>query len=500
VNQGARDRDSDGRSLDAGLDAGRFDVLVIGGGIVGAGVARDAALRGLRTLLVEQSDFASGTSGRSSRLLHGGLRYLAQGRIGLVREASLEKLRLSRMAAHLCQPLAFVFPAWKNRAWPYWKLVLGVRVYDLLCGGNNLGRSSTLNARSLLASLPALRPTGLAGGVRYFDALTNDARLVIDTLRSARNAGALALNYTAFVSGAHSSGGWACTIRDQLSGKETEVRAGAVVNAAGAWASRFPQSGVRLRLTKGVHLVIDRARLPVNDAVVLPEGQRILFVIPWGKRVILGTTDTDYEGDPGAVRTGRADVDYILGVVNTGFPGARIRIEDLIGVWAGVRPLLAPAREKPSAPSDISRSHSIRMTEPGWFDVAGGKLTVYRLMAEQAIDRVGSWMGLPLPPSRTASLPLEGGPASGILPPPVEQAVVQECCRREWAVHLGDVMRRRTSWHYYHANHEHIAGLAAQWMAEELGWTRERTAFELEQYCETTEHWPGTAVEAAGKQ
>jgi glycerol-3-phosphate dehydrogenase len=418
----------------AALATGPFDVLAIGGGIVGAGVARDASLRGLRTLLVEQADFASGTSSRSSRLLHGGLRYLAQGRIGLVREASLEKLRLSRLAPHLCQPLPFIFPVRKNTHWPLWKLAIGVKVYDLLCGGNNLGRSSTFDTSSLLASVAGLEPAGLVGGVRYFDALTNDARLVNDTLRSSCDAGAVALNYAAFVTGSPSSAGWTCTLCGQLAGRETQVRARAVVNAAGAWAAMFPHSGVRLRLTKGVHLVIDRARLPVNDAVFLPEGDRIIIVIPWGERVILGTTDTDCGGDPGAVRANASDVDYILNAVNTGFPRARIRTEDLISVWAGVRPLIAPSTLKPSAPSDLSRSHRIHMTEPGWFDVAGGKLTTYRSMAEQTVDRISRWMGLRLPPGRTAELLIGGGSGSGVLPPKMEPAVVRECCRQEWAV------------------------------------------------------------------
>jgi glycerol-3-phosphate dehydrogenase len=477
----------------ASLNARTFDLLIVGGGIVGAGVARDAALRGLSTLLVEQSDFASGTSSRSSRLLHGGLRYLAQGRIGLVREASLEKLRIGRMAPHLCSPLPFVFPAWKGAGWPRWQMSIGVKIYDLLCGGQNFGASSTFGKQGLLAAVPGLRPAGLSGGVRYFDALTNDARLVLDTLRSAHSAGALALNYTAFVSGSRGGKEWTCAVRDHLGGREAEVRARAVIDAAGAWAPRLPHCGIRLRLTKGVHLVIHRARLPVNDAVVLPEGDRILFVIPWGERVILGTTDTDYDGDPAAVRTDAADIGYILDVVNAGFPGARLRAEDLISSWAGVRPLIAPATDKKGTPSDTSRSHQIRMTEPGWFDVAGGKLTTYRLMAEQTVDRAGRFLGLSLPPSRTFELPIDAGPVSGILPPPVEAAVARECCRREWAIHLDDVLLRRTSWHFYHDDHAALAERCAGWMASELGWNAERTALEIGQYMDTAEHYPRTA-------
>src|SRR5947208_2656319 len=177
-----------------------LDVLIVGGGIVGSGISRDAALRSLTTLLVEQSDFASGTSSRSSRLLHGGLRYLAQGRVGLVREASVEKMTLARIAPHLCQPLPFLFPVWKGAGWSRWMLAIGVKVYDLLCGGNNLGPSSILGARGMMERAPGLRPEGLTGGTRHFDALTCDARLVIDTLRSAGEAGAALRNYASFVS------------------------------------------------------------------------------------------------------------------------------------------------------------------------------------------------------------------------------------------------------------------------------------------------------------
>ncbi|MEN6535598.1 MAG: glycerol-3-phosphate dehydrogenase/oxidase, partial [Bryobacteraceae bacterium] len=462
---------------------GKVDVLVVGGGITGAGVARDAAMRGLSTLLVEQSDFASGTSSRSSRLLHGGLRYLAQGHIGLVREASHEKMRLSRIAPHLSDPLRFYFPVWKGDAWPRWMLAIGVHVYDSLCGGRNLGQSKSHSPASMREEVPGLRQAGLTGGVSYFDALTNDARLVIDTLRSAANAGATVYNYAKFVSATRSGVEWDCEVRDEESGEAAGIHAASVVNAAGAWAQTIPHSSVRLRLTKGVHLVINRSLLPVDGAVVLSEGQRILFVIPWGERVILGTTDTDYEGDLANVRTAPADIDYILRVINKGFPGATIRYDHLISTWAGVRPLIAPRRTASGSPSDLSRHHEIRMPEPGWFDVAGGKLTTYRLMAEQVVDRIGRYLTRTLAPSRTSQVPLTEGVAgvqySGILPPPVEAAVVRHCCRNEWARRLDDFLVRRTSWHYYYPSQSGIAEEASRWMAAELGWNEEQRLAEL---------------------
>jgi len=463
---------------------GVYDVLVIGGGIVGAGVARDAAMRGLSVKLVDRADFASGTSSRSSRLLHGGLRYLAQGRIGLVREASHEKMTLSRIAPHLAAPLPFLFPTRRRTEWQRWKLSIGVRVYDLLCGTGNLGRCSTLSVSRMLDLLPALSRERLTGGVRYFDGFTNDARLVIDTLRSAVAHGAEVSSYSCFADGCRENRIWRCTIAGERTGTVTEVRTRSIVNAAGAWASRIPHSRVRLRLTKGVHLVFDRRRLPVPEAVVLAERRRILFAIPWGERVIAGTTDTDFDGDPTDPRTSPGDVAYILNAVNEAFPSLHLTARDIVSEWAGVRPLIAPRRTRAGAPSDISRSHQIHMTQPGWFDVAGGKLTTYRLMAEQTVDRIGEYWKTALAASTTASIPLIETPPrwSGLLPPPFELDVVAAICAEEWPEHLDDLMCRRTSWHFYHGRDEQRARTAAGWMASALGWDRERVQRELACY------------------
>ena len=260
-----------------------WDVLVIGGGIVGAGVARDSAQRGLHTLLVEKADFASGTSSRSSRLLHGGMRYLAQARIGLVHEASREKRVLGRIAPHLAQPLAFIFPGRRATPWPRWKLAVGAKVYDLLCGMRNFGRSRILSRRQILDLLPGLSERNLTGGVRYYDALTNDARLVIDTIRSAAKDGAAVFNYVSLLDASRQGEVWSCELLDARTNRTQSVSARTVVNATGPWSDRLPHSKTSLRLTKGVHLVVARDRLPVPDAVVMAEGERILFAIPWGE-------------------------------------------------------------------------------------------------------------------------------------------------------------------------------------------------------------------------
>lgn len=463
-----------------------LDVLIAGGGIVGAGIARDAALRGLRVGLVEQCDFAYGTSSRSSRLLHGGLRYLAQGRIGLVREASLEKRVIHRIAPHISAPLAFIFPTFRAAPWAQWakwKLRIGVRLYDLLAGGRNLGKSSSLSDHELAAMVPGIRREGLTGGVRYFDGLTSDARLVVDTLRSAAAAGAWQLNYCRLTETRADASVWRCQVEDVLTGQAHRVTAHCVINATGPWAEQFADSSVQLRLTKGVHLVIDRARMNVADAVVMVDGGRILFVIPWGERIILGTTDTDHQGPPDAVFAAAEDVASILAVVNANFPGLELTPREVISTWAGLRPLIADPNGRPS---DISRGHEIRNPRPGWWDVAGGKLTTYRLMAEQTVDRIQRYLERRVGPCTTADQPLlppeEVDGVSGIIPPELTRAAVEHYCQHEWAVHLDDVMLRRAGWHYYHVGASDLAVQVADWMGEVLNWDAARRAEELRRY------------------
>jgi glycerol-3-phosphate dehydrogenase len=511
-----------------------LDLLVIGGGIVGAGIVRDAAIRGLRAGLVEQHDFAFGTSSRSSRLLHGGMRYLAQGRLGLVRESSVEKTIVHHIAPHLAEPLAFIFPTFKgNRNWFLWQLKIGVKIYDLLCSGRNFGKSTWLNRNQTLQKVPSLRSDGLKGSVRYYDAFTNDARLVLDTLRSAAKHGAELLNYCRFKNAARHEF-WECEVEDILVGESYRVRTRAVVNATGPWADGLPHSQVKLRLTKGIHLVIERDRLPLADTVVMTEGKRILFAIPWGERLILGTTDTDYDGSLDDVRVEAADVQYVLDIANQYFPDASLIEKDVISSWAGLRPLIADPNGKPS---DISRSHQIDNPEPAWWDVAGGKLTTYRLMAEQTVDQIVKWLissnrphdpnfrgtvgtprptnlgdaaaihdpkvgrGVPTAPPevkrtfiecRTASepllLPTETNGISGILPPEFSRRTVAHYCANEWAIHLDDVMLRRTRWHYYFQNAAELAQQVADCMGELLGWSEETRVAELDRYFKAVSH------------
>ncbi len=465
------------------LSARPIDVFVVGGGIVGAGVARDAAMRGFSTALIEQGDFASGTSSRSSRLLHGGLRYLAQGRIGLVREASREKRVIGQIAPHLAQPLAFIFPGRQGTSWSLWKLAIGAKLYDLLCGMRNFGRSSVFGRNKTIDLLQGIATQNLSGAVRYFDALTNDARLVIDTVRSAAQHGAAAFNYVQLVEAKRSDNLWHCELKDVETGASIRVRSRVVVNATGPWSDKLPHSNTSLRLTKGVHLVIDRHRLPVPDAVVMAEGDRILFAIPWGERVILGTTDTDYQGPLGEPTCEDEDIQYIFDVTNAAFPQANLTKADLISTWAGLRPLVA---DRNGNPSDISRRHEVKMNEPGWWDVTGGKLTTYRLMAEETVNALAKFMQTRNHKCQTARVPLLEPSAtsgiSGVVPPPVSEVLVKHYCRNEWARRLEDLMIRRTSWRHYRHDHIEVAGRAARWMAAELGWDESRIQSEIATY------------------
>jgi glycerol-3-phosphate dehydrogenase len=262
---------------------------------------------------------------------------------------------------------------------------------------------------------------------------------------------------------------WRCTLKDTESEQTVEVNARTIVNATGPWSDKLPHSKTSLRLTKGVHLVIDRHRLPVPDAVVMAEGERILFAIPWGERLILGTTDTDYEGPLGEPSCDDADIEYVLGVTNATF--------------TGLRPLVADPHGNPS---DISRRHEIKMNEPGWWDVTGGKLTTYRLMAEETIDAIARYLGIKNQKCRTARVPLldrsETSGISGIVPPPVSEMLVKHFCRNEWVRRLDDLMIRRTSWRHYRHDHIEVAVRAARWMAEELGWDDGTLHAEIAQY------------------
>jgi glycerol-3-phosphate dehydrogenase len=399
----------------ANLGSRRFDVLVVGGGITGVGVARDAALRGMSVALVERDDFASGTSSRSSRLVHGGLRYLEHGHLHLVFESSLERRRLLELAPHLVRPLEFVWPVYEGARVPRWKLGAGLFLYDLLALFRNVAPHRRLDPDEVIAREPLLRAEDLTGGASYFDAATDDARLTLATALGAYEAGATVANHAGvrrlLVSRGRTAG---AIVADSIGGSEMSVRARVVVNAAGPWSDeirRLDEPGARatLRGTKGVHVTVPRDRIGNHNALTLlsPVDGRVMFLLPGDTHAVVGTTDTETDASPDDVRASRDDVDYLLRTANHFFPAANLTAEDVVCAWAGIRPLVA-GRFGTDA-SAASREHEISVSDRGVVSVSGGKLTTYRAMSAEVVDVVERELGRGTTPSETARVPLPGG-------------------------------------------------------------------------------------------
>lgn len=523
------------------LAAEPVDILVIGGGITGAGIARDAAMRGMAVALVEQRDLGSGTSSRSSRLIHGGLRYLEQGQLRLVFEAARERRILLETASHLVWPLEFIFPIHRGDRVSLWKLAAGLWLYDLLALFRTGRRHRVVGKRRALEAEPMLRERGLTGAAFYADAQCDDARLVIATARGAIQYGAHVANYAAArslliendrVCGAR--------VEDLLTGAHTDIRAGVVINAAGPWSDDIrrmedPSARPLLRTTRGAHIVVPRERIAHRHAITFlsPIDGRVMFILPWGELSYIGTTDTESSEPPDAATATAADTLYLLRSANARFPGAHLSAEDVISSWAGLRPLV---RDDAGAASDNSREHVIVDGRCRLITVTGGKLTTYRSMAAEAVDhairalprkRRGGWpiesgtAREPLPGSEArdlaafrtralgVGLPADtvdhllrhyGSESAGIvnlgmgdralfrrLHPrhPAIAAEVIHAARRELAQTVEDVMVRRL--HLYHELADHglpAAARVARLLGTELGWDAERAAREAARYAE----------------
>jgi glycerol-3-phosphate dehydrogenase len=532
-----------------------FDLLVIGGGINGAAIARDAALRGLSVALVEQGDFASGTSSKSSKLIHGGLRYLEQYEFTLVLEASRERDRLRRhLAPHLVHPLPFVFPIFAGDPVGRLRLAAGLWVYDGLAAFRNIERHRSWSRRATLRHEPRLRAEGLRGAMHYFDCWTDDARLTLETVLAAVAAGAVACNYLAVEAVTHGAGrATGVRVADRLYGGGTfAIAARQIVNATGPWLDRVrglddPDAVPVLRLTKGVHIVVPRERVGNTHAIVLraPRDGRVMFAIPWDDQVLVGTTDTDYDAAPEAVAADADDVRYLLDAVNHYFPAAALGEGDVVGAYAGLRPLVAPAGTL--SPSETSREEEIFESASGLLSLGGGKLTTHRSVAEQVVDRVVARLEernaeRRFGPCRTGSTPLPGAdvkiPEAGgfggfakrvrsSAPPTLEDALVRHLLHRygigapevmallaadpaaagrlveslpyrrgeviraaaaEMAVTVDDALRRRVPLAFRDAGGGlGVAAHVAASMRAVLGWDADETATALERYREGVE-------------
>lgn len=430
-----------------------WDVIVVGGGATGLGCAVDAASRGYRTLLVEAHDFAKGTSSRATKLVHGGVRYLAQGNIPLVREALLERARLLANAPHIVHPLRFVVPAygWLDKP----RFGIGLTLYDWLAGRHGIAPCRVLDPGETRSALPTVEPRGLRGGIAYWDAQFDDSRLCIALMRTVFDQGGLALNYMP-VEGLLVEGGRVVglSLRESESGRAFPVRGKVVINATGVWADglrRMERPGVRalLRPSQGVHVVLDAGFLPGSDALLVPETPdgRVLFVIPWQGKVLVGTTDTPRGDLPLEPRPLDGEIDFILETAGRYLVHKPARA-DVRSVFVGLRPLIDAGAALSTG--KLSREHHIEVSPGGMVTITGGKWTTYRRMAEDCVNVAAGAARLPRSPCVTAGLRLHGADTTpdaanrrdGVAGA-ISEAMVRHAAADELARTVEDVLARR---------------------------------------------------------
>ncbi len=511
-----------------------FDIVVVGGGVTGAGVALDAATRGLSVALVEQRDFAAGTSSRSSKLFHGGLRYLEQLELGLVTEALHERnLMVRHLCPHLACPVTFVYPL-THRVWERAYVGAGIALYDVLAavGSSTLPRHRHLSKRAARRLVPSLRDDVLTGAISYSDAQVDDARHTLAVVRTAHHHGA-AVASSVQVTGLVREGDrvTGVRVRDVETGGELTIRSRQVVNATGVWTDEIQDmaggSALRVRASKGVHLVVPRDRIQADAGLICRTPTSVLFVVPWGDFWLVGTTDTDWNLDLAHPAASAADLDYLLGQANRWLRPA-LTHADIVGVYAGLRPLL---HGESDSTSKLSREHAVSTVAPGLLSVAGGKYTTYRVMAADAVDAAVEALGGSAPPSCTESVPLVGATgfeamrnrraelarASGLTEARIERLLgrygaelpvllellaadprLRECLpgsddylaaearfavSHEGALHLDDVLTRRTRLSIETPDRgTSAAPVVAAIMAEVLGWDDATVAREVDSY------------------
>ncbi len=477
-------------------------MLVIGGGITGAGVARDAAMRGLTVALVDKEDFASGTSSRSSRLVHGGIRYLEYAQIGMVRESVRERETLLRIAPHLVHPLEFTWPVYRKARISRTKLRLAIGVYNFLAGHPSLPR--VLSGRTVLGREPRLKSDELKGGAVYTDASTDDSRLTLANLLAAQGAGAITVNHAEAVRPiSRDKQFWVVKVMDAALHAEFEVKATVVVNTTGPWRlnleRRWPQHRAQRRGSKGVHIELPAERVGNHGAITIlsPDDERVMFVLPAGQFTIVGTTDTWTDESPDDVRPSESDVEYLLRAANAYFPDAKLTESDVVSAWAGIRPLadLDPAKN----PSEFSREHRITTTGAGMINVSGGKLTTYRAMAAEIVDTVEHELGRKPSKCITEDVDLPGADrgdaiaaliasdaalGARVVPElPYTLADLRYGIENEMALTLSDLLMRRTKVAFETRDHGiGIATTVADAIAGVAGWDKYQKRAQIEAY------------------
>lgn len=508
-----------------------FDIAIIGGGINGAAIARDASIRGLKVALIDKGDFAGETSSRSSKLIHGGLRYLPQGQVRLVYHALRERERLRRLTApHLVRPIHFLMPFYRGRRPGRVAIRTGLALYDLMALTPRAERHRGLWASEVLALQPGLLDDGLIGGATFYDGWGDDARLTIENVLDAVNHGAAVANYVAAEGLIRTNAKLsAVAARDHETKVSLEISARRIINAAGPWVTHVrqmnnPECVTKIRLTKGVHIVVNARRLPIRMALVLTDRDgRIIFLMAEGRQVLIGTSDTDFADEPARARVDAEDVNYLLAIVNEALPEAALRPADVVASFAGLRALstVAPA----VSASRLPRDELIDESTSGLITVAGGKLTTHRAIAEAVMNRIGPGLGIPRGPSPTRQTPLPGARPLRSNPSALRQipvsirtslcdrygsraelvariavenpqlavplpgdgsvlaAEVVFAVRYEMARSTADFLVRRTalSWRAPSDARE-AAPAVARLMASELGWDHNRESAELQQF------------------
>ncbi len=505
-----------------------FDLVIIGGGITGSGIAREAALRGLKTLLIEKNDLASGTSSRSSKLVHGGVRYLENYEFHLVFESTQERALLWKNCPQLCQPIPFLFPAFKDSRVPLWKLNLGLWLYDFLATFKIPGLHKKLNFNKSHQAEPTLKTQDLVGCIFYWDGATDDARLTLANAIDAASSGAQILNRAEvqainFNEKVHedSKQAHSIKIKDLINSEDIEVKARCIVSAAGPWTdqllantSQDSKPSKLLSTTRGSHIVVKKSKLPVNNAVVIlhPKDKRVLFAIPWSDFTIIGTTDIFDAENPDLVHIRSEEVDYLLEAAKDYFPSCSIKREDVVSVWSGLRPLLK-APEGVGNEGKVSREHHIEWKQKGFLIVAGGKLTTYRKMAEDAVLKIIEGTQLwPAPLSNSLAnmstkhrpLPKLNYPRSHINKPMGESEGshydledIRGMCREQMVLSIEDLFVRRTHTYYKESDHGlSILPKIKDTLCSELSWTEEQWKLEVEKYRNYLKH---STLDALGR-
>jgi glycerol-3-phosphate dehydrogenase len=466
-----------------------FDLLVIGGGIHGAGVARDAAMRGLTVALVEKGDFASGASSKSSKLIHGGLRYLEHFEFGLVRESCRERGILLRIAPHLVKPLPFLIPIYQGDPRPPWMVRIGLAMYGMLGGSRSAGQNRVLSAAEAVEQEPVLQAGDLRGAAEYWDCQENDARFCLANIVEAAEHGAACANYVEATGFALRGGRLQGTrVRDVITNASFDIRARSFINAGGPWVERIAgldpaTPAIPLRPTKGIHLVT--RRLAQRHALLLQtrRDRRVFFVLPWGAHhSLVGTTDTDFDGDADRVEAKCRDVEYLIECVNKALPSVNLTGADVLSSFAGLRPLL---RQDGRVPSDVTRRHTLGVSPGGLISIIGGKYTTYRAVAEEVVNLACQRGNKRTAPCRTAgeSLALEFPPEliSASSQPGFIDAV-RQAVDYEMAMSVGDFLFRRTTLGYTEPRREELARRVADEMQKLQGWSEDEKSRQLRRF------------------